>query len=230
MILLKQYHQLWKQKWDCMDWNDERQWFAISQERERLASDLSALAEHQWRMQSECSAWTVEETLAHLTAAASIGRWRWLRSMSGARFNAELHNRRRLDEHLGDTPAETLQRFRAVITNRVEPSRATWAWLGEVIVHGADIRTALGIPTTPDVDTVTFVAENYAAKDFAVPSCTTARELHLIATDSPFRYGSGPEVTGPVLDIVMVMAGRDAHLQHLNGPGVPILQERLRNG
>jgi hypothetical protein len=77
---------------------------------------------------------------------------------------------------------------------------------------------------------VTFVAENYAAKDFAVPSCTTARELHLIATDSPFRYGTGPEVCGPVLDIVMVMAGRDAHLQHLNGPGVPILQERLRNG
>ena len=93
-----------------MDWTKDRQWSAIGQERERLAADLDTLTERDWRTQSQCGSWTVEETLAHLTAAASIGRWRWLRSMAGARFNADLHNRRRLDEHLGGSPAETLQR------------------------------------------------------------------------------------------------------------------------
>ena len=212
-----------------MDWTKDRQWSAIGQERERLAADLDTLTERDWRTQSQCGSWTVEETLAHLTAAASIGRWRWLRSMVGARFNADLHNRRRLDEHLGGSPAETLQRFTAAIPNRIEPSNATWAWLGEVIVHGADIRRPLGITTTPQVDTVTFVAENYAARDFAVASHTTAKGIALSATDSPLCHGVGPEVSGPVLDLVMVMAGRPAHLHNLTGSGVAILTERLRN-
>ena len=142
-----------------MDWTKDRQWSAIGQERKRLAADLDALTEHDWHTQSQCGSWTVQETLAHLTAAASIGRWRWLRSMAGARFNADLHNRRRLNEHLGGSPAETLQRFTDAIPNRIEPANATWAWLGEVIVHGTDIRRLLGITTTPNVDTVTFVAE-----------------------------------------------------------------------
>ena len=210
-----------------MDWSKDRQWSAIGRERERLAADLIALDPHQWRSQSQCSGWTVEETLAHLTAAASIGRWRWLRSIIGARFDADLHNRRRLDEHLGDSPAETLHGFQQAVSNRVEPSGATWAWLGEVVVHATDIRTPLEISTTPAIDTVTFVAKNYAAKNFAVPSRSTVRELELIATDSPFHHGAGPEVSGPVLDLVMVMAGRHRHLEHLTGPGVAILRERL---
>ena len=96
-------------------------------------------------------------------------------------------------------------------------------------MHGADIRRPLGILTTPNVDTVTFVAEKYAARDFAVPSHKTAKGIALRATDSPFRHGFGPEVSGPVLDLVMVMAGRPAHLHNLAGSGVAILTERLRN-
>ncbi|SEN06429.1 maleylpyruvate isomerase N-terminal domain-containing protein [Cryobacterium luteum] len=88
-----------------MDWIKDRQWSAIGQERERLAADLGTLTERDCRTQAQCGSWTVEETLAHLTAAASIGRWRWLRSIIGSRFNADLHNRRRLDEHLGGSPS-----------------------------------------------------------------------------------------------------------------------------
>ena len=95
-------------------------------------------------------------------------------------------------------------------------------------MHGADIRRPLGITTTPRVDTVTFVAENYAARDFAVASHTTAKGIALSATDSSFCHGVGPEVSGPVLDLVMVMAGRPAHLHNLTGSGVAILTERLR--
>jgi len=73
-----------------MEWTRDRQWSAISRERERLAADLEQIAEHEWNMRSQCGSWTVEETVAHLTAAASIGRWQWLRSMVTARFDADL--------------------------------------------------------------------------------------------------------------------------------------------
>ncbi|WP_241984078.1 hypothetical protein [Cryobacterium luteum] len=79
---------------------------------------------------------------------------------------------------------------------------------------------------------MTFVAENYAARDFAVASHTTAKGIALSATNSPFATVLGqrcPVRSGPVLDLVMVMAGRAAHLHNLTGSGVAILTERLRN-
>ena len=42
----------------------------------------------------------------------------------------ELHNQRLLKRHLGKTPAEALERFRAVINSTVVPSGDTPAWLG----------------------------------------------------------------------------------------------------
>jgi hypothetical protein len=72
-----------------------------------------------------CGEWDAEQVVAHLTAAASIGQGRWLRSMLAARFRADVHNQRRLAEHRGSTPAETLDRFRAVITSTTAPSSNT---------------------------------------------------------------------------------------------------------
>ncbi|MEJ2864004.1 maleylpyruvate isomerase N-terminal domain-containing protein [Actinomycetospora flava] len=76
---------------------------AARDERAALAGDLAGLTDHQWATPSLCDRWTVEETVAHLTAAASIGPWRWLRSVLGARFDFDLHNDRRLAEHRGAT-------------------------------------------------------------------------------------------------------------------------------
>jgi hypothetical protein len=42
--------------------------------------------------------------------------------MLGARFRPEVHNQRRLAEHYGGTPAEMLDRFRAVTTSTTAPS------------------------------------------------------------------------------------------------------------
>ncbi|WP_175586034.1 maleylpyruvate isomerase family mycothiol-dependent enzyme, partial [Nocardia cyriacigeorgica] len=91
-------------------------------ERAALADDLAGLDEARWARQSLCGEWTVEEVVAHLTAAASIGRVRWLLSVLGARFDFDLHNARRLAEHRGTTPAETLERFRAVVTSTTAAS------------------------------------------------------------------------------------------------------------
>ncbi|MGL3807153.1 maleylpyruvate isomerase family mycothiol-dependent enzyme [Paeniglutamicibacter sp. R2-26] len=202
-------------------------WALMHAERAALAEDLSTLDAEQWRRTSLCGEWNVEEVVAHLTAAASLNQWQWLRSMLGARFRPAVHNARRLREHQGSTPAETLAKFRAVVTSNTAPSSHTPAYLGEVIVHAQDVRHPLGIPRTPNIQALTPVAEFYAGRDFAVASASNAKGLRLRATDGPFDAGTGPLVEGSTLALVMAMAGRMAYLDQLQGPGVPVLRSRI---
>ncbi|WP_250008333.1 maleylpyruvate isomerase family mycothiol-dependent enzyme [Actinoplanes sp. M2I2] len=201
-------------------------WSAIHAERAALAADLAPLSDAEWRRRSLCGEWTVEDVVAHLTAAASVGPLRWIRSIVGARFDADLHNQRRLAEHRGATPAETLERFRAVVTSTTAAWGPLPAWLGETVVHGEDVRRPLGLTRTPPVEVVTTVARFYAARDFAVNSRTAVRGLRLEATDGPFSTGEGPLVTGTTLALTMAMAGRRAYDGDLTGPGVEVLQAR----
>jgi uncharacterized protein (TIGR03083 family) len=207
---------------------DDHLWALAHAERAALARDLAALDEEQWWHGTLCGQWDVEQVVAHLTAAASLNQWKWLRSMLGARFHADVHNQRRLDELRGNTPAETLDQFQAVITSTTAPSQHTPAYLGEVVVHAQDIRQPLGLTRTPSVDALTPVADFFARRDFTVASRTHAAGLQLQAADGPFATGTGPLVTGSTLALVMSMAGRAPYLAELDGPGVPTLRSRLQ--
>lgn len=205
-------------------------WSAAHAERTALADDLAGLDEAQWSQRSLCGSWTVEDVVAHLTAAARVGRLRWFVSVLGARFDFDLHNQRRLVEQRGRTPAETLERFRQVLTSTVAASGHTAAWLGEVVVHAQDIRRPLGISRTPSVEAATEVAHFYSRRDFTVPSRSAIEGMRLEATDGPFSTGSGPLVGGTTVALTMAMAGRSEYCDDLTGAGVPTLRLRLRPG
>jgi uncharacterized protein (TIGR03083 family) len=205
-------------------------WAQAHAERAALAEDLSGLTAEQWQHGTLCGEWNVEQVVAHLTAAASLNQWQWLRSMLGARLRPDVHNKRRLLEHRGETPAETLDRFRAVIRSTTAPSGHTPAYLGEIVVHAQDIRQPLGLPRTPSVDALTPVADFFARRNFTVASRTHVAGLRLQADDGPFAAGTGRLVTGSTLALVMAMAGRTPYLDRLDGPGVPTLRSRLPVG
>jgi len=204
-------------------------WALAHAERAALTEDLQSLTIEQWRNSTLCGQWDVEDVVAHLTAAASTNQWQWMRSMIGARFRPTVHNQRRLAERRGGTPAETLDRFRAVISSTTTPSGHLPAYLGEIVVHSQDIRYPLGLNRTPSVDALTVVAEFFAHRDFTVPSHTYTTNLQLRANDGPFASGTGPLVTGSTVALVMSMAGRTAYLDQLEGEGTRILAERLRS-
>lgn len=209
-------------------WQNDHLWALTHAERTALAEDLSSLSAEQWQHRTLCGQWNVEQAVAHLTAAASLNQWRWLRSMFGASFRPEVHNQRRLAEHRGKTPEETLDRFRAIIGSTTAPSGHTPAYLGEVVVHAQDIRQPLGLPRTPSTEALTPVAEFFVRRDFTIASRTHAADLQLRAGDGPFAAGTGPLVTGSTLALVMTMAGRETYLNQLDGPGVPTLRSRLQ--
>ncbi|MFD6858264.1 maleylpyruvate isomerase family mycothiol-dependent enzyme [Rhodococcus sp. NPDC060086] len=204
----------------------DRLWTLVHTERAVLANDLADLNSDQWAHRSLCGAWSVEQVVAHLTAVATVGPLKWIRSVVGARFDTDLHNARRLTEHLGPTPDDTLANFRRVLTSTTAPFGPTEAWLGEVIVHAQDIRRPLDISHTPPVEVIAEVARFYARKDFAVNSKSAAEGLRLTATDSEFTAGNGPEVSGPTLALTMAMAGRALYCDDLTGPGAATLRSR----
>ncbi|MFK5634274.1 hypothetical protein ACI3EQ_06720, partial [Ornithinimicrobium sp. LYQ103] len=102
----------------------------------------------------------------------------------------------------------------------------TPAWLGEVLVHGQDIRQPLGLTSTPATDAAVEVADFFVRRDFTVPSKTHVHGLRLEATDSHFAAGAGPCVRGTTLDLTMAMAGRSTYCDDLSGPGVATLRSR----
>ncbi len=201
-------------------------WAAAHAERAALADDLAGLDDAQWALPSLCARWSVEEVVAHLTAAASVGPWRWVASVVGARFDTDLHNQRRLAERRGATPAETLERFRRVTTSTTAPWGPVEAWLGEVVIHAEDVRRPLGLARTPPVETVTAVARFSARRDFTVSGRTAVAGLRLEATDGPFATGEGPLVRGTTLALLMAVAGRGAYCDELTGPGTAVLRRR----
>ncbi len=188
---------------------------------------LDSLTPQQWRSGSLCADWTVEHVVAHLTAAANTGTWTWLRSIVLAGFNTDRHNARRLAQHLGATPQETGARFRESMMLTAAPTKDHAAWLGEVIVHGQDIARPLGLTLVPDPAALHQVAAFFAAKDFAVNSHRAVKGLALQSSDGDFAAGEGPIVRGPLLSLVMAMAGRGDFCAELEGAGVAELHRRI---
>jgi uncharacterized protein (TIGR03083 family) len=133
-------------------------WPLVHAERAPLAADLAGLTGEQWATPSLCSGLTVREVLAHLTAGASLNPARWLAGVIRCRFDFDKQVAMRLAEQLGATPAETMARFRSVLTSTTKPPLPTLAMLGETIVHGQDIRLPLSIRHDYPIETLTRVA------------------------------------------------------------------------
>lgn len=195
--------------------------------RARLADDLTDLDDAAWRTPSLCDGMSVRDVVAHLTAGASLSFPRWFAMLARARFDADAMVARQVADHLGNDPADTLTRFRAVVGSTTVPSRRHLdAWLGEVLVHGEDVRRPLGLPSAEPARAWEQVARCYVARDFTVRSRTLARGLRLEADDSGFAHGDGPLVRGTTRALVMALAGRRAYLDELDGDGVAVLAAR----
>ena len=170
--------------------------------------------------------WDVEDVVAHLTAAASLNQWRWVRSMLGARFRVDTHNQRRMVEQRGNTPAETLYRFRAVLgsttaaSGTLRPTSARLSCTPKTSVSRSECRRRqTSTPSHPWLPS-SLVAISRLPR-------TAVAGLQLRADDGPFATGTGSLVTGSTLALVMSMAGRAEYVDYLDGPGVSTLRARV---
>ena len=126
----------------------------------------------------------------------------------------------------GASPPEALANFVAHQDDSTSPPGPKTSWLGEILVHSQDIRGALGIAHTSPVDAARDVAQFYAGSNALIGAKDRVAGLTLRATDTEWSHGSGPEVSGPVMSLVMAMTGRAPALEALSGPGVDSLRAR----
>ena len=201
-------------------------WSLVHAERAALAADLADLTGQQWATPSLCAGLTVREVLAHLTAGASLGPARWLAGVIRCRFDFDAMVAMRLAEQLGVSPAETLARFRGVVTSTTKAPVPVVAVLGEAIVHGEDIRRPLGLRRDYPVTALTPPATYYQGSNQVVPAKRRIAGLRLQASDGPFATGSGPLVSGRTLALIMAMTGRGAACDELAGDGAATLRAR----
>jgi uncharacterized protein (TIGR03083 family) len=201
-------------------------WPLVHAERAALAADLAELSDEEWATLSLCTAFTVRQVLAHLTAGASLNPVRWLAGVIRCRFDFDEQVAMRLTEQLGAAPTETLARFRRVVTSTTKPPLPTAAMLGETIVHAEDIRRPLGICRDYPITTLTRLASYYQGSDLVVPARKRVVGLRLQASDGPFATGSGPLVCGSTLALIMAMTGRATYCDELDGAGAATLRAR----
>ena len=126
----------------------------------------------------------------------------------------------------GSSPADTLARFTAEASSTKHPPGPLDSWLGEALIHAEDIRRPLSIKREYPTDAAVRVAEFYKGSNLIIGAKKRITGLQLRATDADWSHGDGPEVSGPIVSLVMAMTGRKAVLADLSGDGVTTLSAR----
>lgn len=201
-------------------------WPAVHAERKALAADLGGIAAEQWAKPSLCTQWTVRDVVAHMTATAKITPATFFPKLLGSGFSFARMQAKDISREEGGSPTETLARFDAVVTSVKHPPGPADTVLGETLIHAEDIRRPLGIPHDYPTDDLVRVADFFKASNLIIGAKRRIAGLTLRATDADWSHGTGPEVSGPMLTLVMAMTGRKAVLPDLTGDGVATLQQR----
>jgi uncharacterized protein (TIGR03083 family) len=201
-------------------------WTVVRSERKALAADLKSIDEDGWNTPSLCDGWTVRDVLSHMTATATMTPAAFFPKLLGTGFNFSRMQEKGIAAERGTSPADTLARFVAVEASVKHPPGPSDSWLGETIVHSADIRRPLGISHDYPVEAVVRVADFYKNSNLLIGAKRRIDGLALQATDTDWSHGAGPAVSGSVLALVQAMTGRKAALSQLSGDGVALLQAR----
>ena len=206
--------------------SDAATWAMIHAERSRVADMLDGLSSEQWTMDTLCKGWNVQMVAAHMMNAGEQSTSKFFRGLlaSGLRFNVMMDDQAHASAKLA--PKEIIERIRASTTTTNKPPAATMAMLGEVVVHGNDIRQPLGIDDDSSTEAKLACLDMFKGSNFPVRAKKAITGLTLKATDVDWTFGSGPEVRGPLVALLMAMATRPLATT-LTGDGVTTLRGRL---
>ena len=207
--------------------SDVKTWQLIHEERAAVADMLATIAPQQWATPSLCGTWSVHVTAGHIVLGAEQTPVHFVTRMAanGFRFNKMMDRDAR---RLGTLPpAEIVERLRARVSTTNRPPAPVMTMLGEIVVHGEDIRRPLGIDGGTNPEAVAACLEMYSGSSFPVGTKKRIEGLRLVATHAGWSHGSGPEVSGPGVSLLLAATGRPAGLDALRGDGLATLQGRM---
>lgn len=202
-------------------------WSGVHRERTALVHDLETLTPEQWSARTACAEWDVHDVVAHLVDTAKATRLGFARDMIAAGFDFDRQNARGVARERRADPEETLAALRSVVTRSSTPPAAIATRLVEAFVHGEDIRRAVGrngdYPTDLVAEALQFQLRTTVKMGGGKER---ASGLRLVASDAPIDWGSGPQVRGSALALLLAVSGRPLEPDEVSGPGAATLAER----
>jgi uncharacterized protein (TIGR03083 family) len=109
-----------------------------------LIIDLEKLSPEQWTTTSLCNTWNVHQVLGHLVSQMKLTPPKFLGKFISAGFKFDRFAARQVEKESTGAPQQTLAEFVKHMENTTAPPGPVDSWIGESVVHSADIRRPLG--------------------------------------------------------------------------------------
>jgi uncharacterized protein (TIGR03083 family) len=204
----------------------EETWTYIHSERAHMADTWADLSSDQWATSSWCEGWSVQDTAGHVLAAAEQTPLNFYKEMISAGFKFNVFADRAAKRLASVGPDELVRRLRDRTSTTNHPPAPVMAMLGEIVVHGEDIRRPLGLEHRSPEGALVAVADSWKNSNLLIGAKRRIAGLRLRATDSSWAHGDGPEVAGPLISLILAMTGRKGAHPDLTGDGLTTLADR----
>ncbi|WGX95696.1 maleylpyruvate isomerase family mycothiol-dependent enzyme [Nocardioides sp. L-11A] len=204
-------------------------WAHIHAERAALAELLADLDDEAWRHDTLCPGWSVHDVAAHVISTPQIG-WRSMPGMVarnlGRGYNTmifrevkRLGARETRESILGDFERYAASTHHVPTTTSVEP-------LIDALLHHQDIARPLGRERTMPVEAAAVAADRVRRLAPLMGTGRLVRSVRMVATDVAWERGSGPTVTGPIQELLMLASGRAPDPALVGGDGLAAVMPR----
>lgn len=203
-------------------------WTHIHAERRALAATLADLTPEQWVADSLCAGWTVSDVAAHVIAHPQIG-WSHLAAMAarnvGRSYNAMIF--REVKRLAATSTRESILADYATYdgSTRKVPTTTALEPLIDALVHHQDIVRPLGLSHEMNPEAAAVAADRARTLAFLSGSRKVVKGTRMVATDLDWARGSGPTLTGPMQELLMVCMGRARVATELSGDGLELLAQ-----
>ena len=191
-------------------------WRHIDTQRSALADILETLPEEAWRTPSLCAAWTVRDVAAHLTFShAGLRELLGTAVRSGFRYNATVRDAALRSPLSHEQIIEKLRGF--IGSRQTVPFVSEQEPLLDILTHTQDICLPLHIDHPMPTDAAVVALERVIWWSRRFPLGPRLRDVHLVATDVAWEWGSGRRVEGPIPWLLLAAGGRASAHEHLSG-------------
>ena len=197
-------------------------WAAVTAVRLQIADLLDTLGAEEWEAQSLCAGWRVRDVAGHVALVPTITSWQMLSVAPRAGFNMHRMNTL-LARRAGSAPTDSIvTKLRQHAADRTTARVLNVAdSLFDVVVHSQDIARPLGRTLTVPADYTRAGLERVWTMGWPFNAKKKLAGLRLIATDTDWAAGTGPEITGSAIALLLLLTGRTATVTtELHGTGV----------
>jgi uncharacterized protein (TIGR03083 family) len=201
---------------------DEAYWSAVRTMRLGVADLLESLRPVDWNAQSLCAHWRIRDVAGHLSIIPTITTRDLLGVAPRARFNIHRMNTAVAVRHGARSPDTLVAAIREHAGDRhtamVLDARDS---LFDLVVHSQDIAVPLGRDFPVPAEFSRHGLDRVWSMGWPFKARRRLAGLTLRATDAEWTVGTGPEVAGSALALLLLLTGRTtAVVDALEGAGV----------